>query len=218
MPLSSNDVSDELPLDSEKSHENIEIICDYCGRKVKNTVKCAKCARIFHPSCLTMAANRKTTPCFHVASKENENDEMVEEVPDHKTENTMLKMQVEYLNVLITEIRSKNSILIDNNALLMEKIQRLESNVKKNIVVSGNRNSKLLDEFRKQVHHPTKKSSDAGEYSGAISDRENSKIKNTVPWSVMTVSQQSVTNVSSVKLNEAVNLELEKKTKTNRGK
>lgn len=113
-----------------KIGENSEKICNYCNKKVIDYVKCIKCTEFFHPSCLARAAKMESTNCQHEVSYSNRNHEN-EDFPDLKSENKFLKMQVEYLNAIIVEIQSKNSILLENNKLLVEKIANQELTIRR---------------------------------------------------------------------------------------
>lgn len=101
-------------------------ICGYCGRKVLDYISCIKCDGIFHPSCMSKSSSGKTPVCLHVPVEkrsETEADEM-----DFR----ILKMENSYLKALVEELKSKNEILMQNNALLIDKLSLIGNNEDKN--------------------------------------------------------------------------------------
>ncbi|XP_044747012.1 uncharacterized protein LOC123308433 isoform X2 [Coccinella septempunctata] len=81
----------------------------------------------FHPACLTLSANKKSAVCVHVASG---NMDEISSESDTNIELEILRVRNEFLEKLLAEVQSKNLILIENNALLNEKIKVMEERTK----------------------------------------------------------------------------------------
>lgn len=126
--MTGNDALSVRSDNSDAIGDILERICNYCNKKVGEFVQCNKCKEIFHPSCLLKAASRKTTTCRHEVGIHSEN----EEESQLKMENRCLQIELSYIRVLLDESNSKNSILMENNQLLHEKIRDLESYIKNN--------------------------------------------------------------------------------------
>ncbi|KAL3286955.1 hypothetical protein HHI36_001441 [Cryptolaemus montrouzieri] len=92
--------------------DNNEILCNYCNRKVIDFVECFKCKEFFHPSCLIKEAGVKSSTCQHEVKSANSGIQENTSPMDIEIENKFLKMQVEYLQALLSESQSKNLILL----------------------------------------------------------------------------------------------------------
>ncbi|KAL3290582.1 hypothetical protein HHI36_024251 [Cryptolaemus montrouzieri] len=87
--------------------DNNEILCNYCNRKVIDFVECFKCKEFFHPSCLIKEAGVKSSTCQHEVKSANSGIQENTSPMDIEIENKFLKMQVEYLQALLSESKSK---------------------------------------------------------------------------------------------------------------
>ncbi|KAL3275253.1 hypothetical protein HHI36_020022 [Cryptolaemus montrouzieri] len=115
--------------------DNNEILCNYCNRKVIDFVECFRCKEFFHPSCLIKEAGVKSSTCQHEVKSANSGIQENTSPMDIEIENKFLKMQVEYLQALLSESQSKNLILIENNELLRDKLKNVSA-VKKRLQVN----------------------------------------------------------------------------------
>lgn len=127
--------------------KEIKAICVHCNRKVIEFVKCAKCKDIFHPSCLTQAATKKSTLCIH----ESEISEEISEDP--RVLLHIFQVRIQYLESLLSETQSKNSILVQNNELLTEKVRNLESSKKNENQQQKKPESRDKDHSQSQPSH-----------------------------------------------------------------
>ncbi|KAK9876437.1 hypothetical protein WA026_012750 [Henosepilachna vigintioctopunctata] len=98
-------------------------ICGYCCRKVLDYISCTRCDGIFHPSCLSESLSGKAPACLHVPMEKRSETEAGE---------MDLRMENSYLKTLVEELKSKNEILMRNNALLIDKLSLNGNNGDKN--------------------------------------------------------------------------------------
>jgi len=106
---------------SEDSESNFDLQqklkCNYCRKVLSDKkVTCDKCKAYFHKSC--MERNHKTCKTINMQDEGNKVEENNKE-EFYQTEISLLKR-------IIRELEEKNSILIENSALLREKVEYLE--------------------------------------------------------------------------------------------
>lgn len=99
-------------------------MCTQCRKSVKDELKCAKCAKAFHPSCLLQAASAKNAVCKHSAVAAVKVDDGAGSTVQRKFEDRETERQL--LLKLIGELEEKNSILRENCELLRERVHYLE--------------------------------------------------------------------------------------------
>lgn len=112
-------------MSSQKSGETNDLKCTFCGRKVKDSMKCGKCFNIFHKLCIIKAANVRSSTCKHKEMECNESISSQVQYDVLEVENNLLKQ-------LVKEMSEKNIILVEYNKLLQERIVLLEKNKKQN--------------------------------------------------------------------------------------
>ncbi|KAK9882467.1 hypothetical protein WA026_021502 [Henosepilachna vigintioctopunctata] len=118
------DADDDQSSNLYENNVKKEEVCAHCNKKVIDVVTCSKCKEIFHRSCLSQAANKKSSTCVHVI-------DMMEQIRDKENEtlraaNNSLKLKVNYLEEILFEVKSKNEVLMQNNSLLIEKMRDIE--------------------------------------------------------------------------------------------
>ncbi|KAL3290263.1 hypothetical protein HHI36_023613 [Cryptolaemus montrouzieri] len=104
---------------------NNAILCNYCNRKVIDFVEYFQCKEFFHHSCLIKEASMKSSTCQHEVKSANSRNQGNTSPMDSEVENKFLEMQVEYLQALLSQVQSKNLILIENNELLRVNVANL---------------------------------------------------------------------------------------------
>ncbi|KAK9873553.1 hypothetical protein WA026_022966 [Henosepilachna vigintioctopunctata] len=126
-------------VDVDRSSKNLikdlkeDNICGYCCRKVLDYISCTRCDGIFHPSCMSKLSSGKTPACLHVPMEKRSETEASE---------MDLRMENSYLKTLVEELKSKNEILIQNNALLIDKLSLNGNNGDRNDRKNVNKASK----------------------------------------------------------------------------
>ena len=96
------------------------IICGQCKSKVSAQVICDLCGGPFHPACLKRHSGR-------CEERIKENEVMI----STDQEVRVLKLEISLLKRIINEKEEKNSILLENNTLLKEKIKYIETFITK---------------------------------------------------------------------------------------
>lgn len=86
-----------------------------------------KCSDRFHPSCLGQAANSKTSTCKHTTKKEENKQHLYNDI---EIQYKIISVGNLYLKELLREVQEKNSILIQNNNLLLEDLEMLKNEKK----------------------------------------------------------------------------------------
>lgn len=97
-----------------------ESSCNHCNKKVVNSSKCVKCGQFFHPKCLLQAAAAKSAVCKHEATNEVKIAKTLAATNNGDTVEKSLLLRI------IRELEEKNTILLENNQLLKEKVRFLE--------------------------------------------------------------------------------------------
>lgn len=117
-------MADSVKLD-ENSAKKVEkkpaTMCVHCKKKVVNVVKCKKCSNLYHPACLEQAAEQRNTECNHEAVKVRKASANI--IAEESIE-------VELLRTLVRELQGKNQVLEENNILLREKVNFLETKLR----------------------------------------------------------------------------------------
>ncbi|CAG9814741.1 unnamed protein product [Phaedon cochleariae] len=115
-------------------NEKVEKTCFHCNKKVENDSKCIKCKYSFHPACLRQAAAKKNAVCAHEVDGKLSVHNMVSSVPTPAKECQVCQAketEIQLLNMLVEELRSKNRILEENSGLLKEIAELLKGNLDK---------------------------------------------------------------------------------------
>ncbi|KAK9869168.1 hypothetical protein WA026_002917 [Henosepilachna vigintioctopunctata] len=118
------DADDDQSSNLYENNVKKEKVCAHCNKKVIDVVTCSKCKEIFHRSCLSQAANKKSSTCVHVIDVMEQIRAKEDETL--RTENNLLKLKVKYLEEILFEVKSKNEVLMQNNSLLIEKVRGYE--------------------------------------------------------------------------------------------
>ncbi len=108
-----------------KREEKAKLMCAHCSKITACAVRCGKCEKHLHSSCLIQSATQKSAKCRHVPAYAC--DDFWE------TEKTLYQM-------IIKHLEEKNQILIENNELLKknqeiftEKLKSAELEVRSNL-------------------------------------------------------------------------------------
>lgn len=125
MPLNEDDV---LSDGTEQSDNEFFKCCK--SKKCANKV-CVNCLSLFHERCAIKNPNLKVLENGKLICCEKPGNIVSSEVND-KLEKKTLLLEIEYLRQLLEETRDKNNILKLNNELLINRINTLEKNNKKN--------------------------------------------------------------------------------------
>ncbi|KAL3266910.1 hypothetical protein HHI36_011060 [Cryptolaemus montrouzieri] len=183
--------------------DNNEILCNYCNRKVIDFVECFKCKEFFHPSCLIKEAGVKSSTCQHEVKSANSGIQENTSPMDIEIENKFLKMQVEYLQALLSESQSKNLILIENNELLRDKLKKCECSEKTS---TGNqsRHGKKLENVANLVR--TRKGSSSISVSGdnKLESSDHGTTSRTTENESLKIPTASYANITATQLSDAV--------------
>lgn len=159
---------DEVEQRLDKDKKKVDHKCAHCGKRVVDKVQCGKCFENFHPSCLSLAANRKDTMCKHIQV------EKIVEEPSTAYEELMVQYKItnienEYLKKLLEECQENNRLLRENNKLLNEKVsfleqkydkksynQAVQKNVNTNVTMQSRHTENQSSELRTSKAMPTK--------------------------------------------------------------
>ncbi|KAL3266049.1 hypothetical protein HHI36_010236 [Cryptolaemus montrouzieri] len=182
--------------------DNNEILCNYCNRKVIDFVECFKCKEFFHPSCLIKEAGVKSSTCQHEVSANSGIQENTSPM-DIEIENKFLKMQVEYLQALLSESQSKNLILIENNELLRDKLKKCECS-EKTSTGKQSRHGKKLENVANLVR--TRKGSSSISVSGdnKLESSDHGTTSRTTENESLKIPTASYANITATQLSDAV--------------
>lgn len=150
MAPSSDDDGSECESESSKKSgktgsKNTECVFKCCGKKC-SVVVCRNCDTPYHKSCSTRLPNitpvsgGKVECCPSINTNQDKAEKYAGQKSDPneeadinvKHENEKLRIEVEYLKMLVREITEKNEILKENNQLLIQRINTVSrSNTKK---------------------------------------------------------------------------------------
>lgn len=128
------------PVEETSLQQVDENMCSYCKKKVEDAVICVKCSEIFHPKCLKQSAGRKSAVCVHVAAATIPT--AVQQKRGRDCECREKEVEIQYLRKLLKECEDKNRLLEENNSLLREKIEFLESKQVKSVADGKKLNKK----------------------------------------------------------------------------
>lgn len=127
-----DDVSDGEQHKSSNSSDLKQFYYKCCVKKACKTLLCVNCDGPFHKSCaesrnIKIVSDTRVL-CCSVDENAAKGDQHVADNISDTGDIELLKLQVNYLSRLLAESNDKNEVLKENNRLLLQRINFLESN------------------------------------------------------------------------------------------